>query len=184
MSLDRLIEEIRLRAEAELLKETERQKAEEATIVADRDARIAGAKEQARRRAEVEIARERAQKLASAKLQARKLVYEARERQMNDSLTQTKTLLAEFTRSDEYPKIVKRMVGYAADRLGKPTKVLGRAEDAALLKKVAGPGFDPTPQSILGGIVAESADGSRRLNLSLDELLRLREDQVRGLLAD
>ncbi|MCI4322269.1 MAG: hypothetical protein L3K05_08210 [Thermoplasmata archaeon] len=183
MSLDRLVEEIRLRAEAELRQETERQSAEEAAILADRDARIRTAQEQGRRRAEIEVARERAQKLASAKLQARKLVYEAKERQMNDSLNQTKELLSDFTRSDDYPKVVKRMVGYATDRLGKP-KVFGRTEDAALLKKVAGAGFDPTPQPILGGIVAESPDGSRRLNLSFDELLRLREDQVRGLLAD
>lgn len=183
MSLDRLVEEIRLRAEEELRRESDRQKAEEAQIAADRDQRVAAAKDVAQKRSTLEIARERAQKLASAKLQARKLVYEAKERQMNDSLALTRGLLSEYTRSDEYPKVVKRMVGYASDRLGKSPKITGRSEDAALLKKVAGASFDPAPQSILGGIVAESSDGSRRLNLSFDELLRLREDRVRDLLA-
>jgi len=32
-------------------------------------------------------------------------------------------------------------------------------------------------------LIAETPDGSRRLNLSFDELLRLREDRVRELLA-
>ena len=47
----------------------------------------------------------------------------------------------------------------------------------------AGKGFDDTPAPILGGLIAVTSDGSRRLNLSFDELLRLREDQVRTLLA-
>jgi V/A-type H+-transporting ATPase subunit E len=183
MSIDRLVEEIRLRAEEELRTETDRQKAEETRIVTDRDRRVATANAEAKRRSELEVARERAQKLASAKLQARKLVYEAKERQMNDSIAGTRAILAEFTKSDEYPKLLKRMATVASDRLGKPTKVMGRTEDAALLKKVAGPSFDPAPQAILGGLVAESSDGSRRLNLSFDELLRLREDKVRDLLA-
>jgi V/A-type H+-transporting ATPase subunit E len=183
MSLDRLVEEIRLRAEEELRRESDRQKAAEAEIVSDRDRRIAAARDEAARRAELEIARERAQKLAGAKLQARKLVYEAKERQMTDSIGRTQAILSAFADSPEYPKVVKRMVAYATERLGKPTKVMGRADDAALLKKVAGASFDPSPQPILGGVVAESADGSRRLNLSFDELLRLREDKVRDLLA-
>ncbi|HEV8049218.1 MAG TPA: V-type ATP synthase subunit E family protein [Thermoplasmata archaeon] len=183
MSIDRLVEEIRLRSEEAIRKEADRQKAEEARIVGDRDRRISAAQSESKRRAELDIARERAQKLASAKLQARKLVYEAKERQMNDSIAGTRAILANFTKSDDYPKVLKRMAATAAERLGKPTKVMGRADDAALLKKAAGANFDPTPMPILGGLVAESADGSRRLNLSFDELLRLREDKVRDLLA-
>jgi hypothetical protein len=33
------------------------------------------------------------------------------------------------------------------------------------------------------GLLAETLDGDRQLNLSFDELLRLREDRVRELLA-
>jgi vacuolar-type H+-ATPase subunit E/Vma4 len=75
------------------------------------------------------------------------------------------------------------MVAVATDSLGKQVRVSGRSEDAALLAKVGGNGFDPTPQAILGGLIAETPDGSRRLNLSFDELLRLREDRVREILA-
>jgi V/A-type H+-transporting ATPase subunit E len=183
MSLDRLVEEIRRRAEDDLQQQAARQANEEAAVATGRDARIAAVGEQTLRTTEREITRERAQKLASAKLEARKLVYAAEESRMSDALGETRELLADYTDSDEYPKVVKRMVAYASEVLGKSTKVMGRSADAALLKKVAGSGFDPTPQAILGGIVAESADGSRRLNLSFDELLRLREDRVRQLLA-
>jgi len=183
MSLDRLIEEIRSRSEAELRTRAAQQADQEAAVVADRDTRVAAVRAQTKRTAELEIARERTQKLASAKLQSRKLVYEAEETRMTSALGQTRELLENFTDSDEYPKVLKRMIGYATDVLGKSAKVSGRPADAALLKKLAGAGFDPTAQPILGGLVAESADGARRLNLSFDELLRLREDRVRQLLS-
>ncbi|HKV90272.1 MAG TPA: V-type ATP synthase subunit E [Thermoplasmata archaeon] len=183
MSLDRLVEEIRLRGEEELAREVERQRTEESAIVADRDRRIGEARQGAQRRLELEVARERAQRLASAKLQARKAVYEAKERQTSGALGRVREILGEYTRSEEYGKVLRRMAAYATERLGKSAKVMGRSEDAALLKKAAGAAFDPAPQPILGGLVAESADGARRLNLSFDELLRLREDQVRALLA-
>jgi V/A-type H+-transporting ATPase subunit E len=182
MSLDRLVEEIRRRAEEDLQKQAGEQAKAEAAVVVERDARVASVGDLIQRNAERDISRERAQKLASAKLEARKLVYAAEETRMSDALGETREMLADYTDSDEYPKVVKRMVAYASETLGKSTKVMGRAADAALLKKVAGAGFDPTPQAILGGVVAESADGSRRLNLSFDELLRLREDRVRQLL--
>ena len=74
------------------------------------------------------------------------------------------------------------MVAAATDELGKGVRIRGRSEDAALLQKVAGKAFDPAPVPIVGGLIAATANGDRRLNLSFDELLRMREDRVRELL--
>jgi vacuolar-type H+-ATPase subunit E/Vma4 len=183
MTLDGLIEEIRARSEAELAATAAAQQAEVARIVADRDRRIQEIREQAGRAAAADAARERGQRIAAAKLQARKLLYEARERRLEQALRDTRALLADFAQRPEYAAVLKRMVDAATDALGKQIRVQGRAEDAPRLSKVAGKAFDPAPLPILGGLVAETTDGSRRLNLSFDELLRLREDRVRGLLA-
>ena len=113
----------------------------------------------------------------------RKLLYEARERRLVSAIGETRALLQGTLRSGRYPAVLRRMVAAASDSLGKPLRISGRGEDAVLLAKAAGKSFDPTPQPILGGLVAETPDGSRRLNLSFDELLRLREDRVRELLA-
>ena len=75
------------------------------------------------------------------------------------------------------------MLGVATSTLGRQVRVSGRTEDAVVLQKVAGRSFDPEPRPILGGLIAETPDRSRRLNLSFDELLRFREDQIRELLA-
>ncbi|MFI5413348.1 MAG: V-type ATP synthase subunit E [Candidatus Lutacidiplasmatales archaeon] len=183
MSLESLVEEIRRRGEAELSAVTAGRDAELSKLVAERDRRIEEVRVGSARATDAEVARERAQRLAGAKLQARKLLYEAREKRLSSAMGETRTILQEYTRSAQYPAALKRMVAVANDTLGKGIRISGRAEDAALLARVSGKGFDPTPQPIVGGLVAETPDGSRRLNLSFDELLRLREDRVREILA-
>ncbi len=183
MSLESLIEEIRSRAEAQVRATVDAAKAEADRIAAERDREIRAIEERSRQAADAEAARDRAQRIAAAKLKARKLLYEARERRLEEALRETRTLLAEFAETPEYTNVLRRMVATAAEELGKPIRIQGRAEDAGRLAKVAGKSFDPTPILALGGILAESADSSRRLNLTFDELLRLREDAVRGLLA-
>jgi V/A-type H+/Na+-transporting ATPase subunit E len=183
MSLESLVDEIRRRGEADLAAVTVARDAELAKIAADRDRRLEELRTESFRATEAEVARERAQRLAAAKLQARKLLYEAREKRLTSAVGETRTLLSEYTRSAQYPAVLKRMVGVANDALGKQLRISGRSEDAALLQKAAGKSFDPTPRPIVGGLVAETPDGSRRLNLSFDELLRLREDRVREILA-
>ncbi|HTP56447.1 MAG TPA: V-type ATP synthase subunit E family protein [Thermoplasmata archaeon] len=183
MGLETLVAEIRARGEAELKDVETGRDAEAAKIAAARDEKIAQIRAEAARASELEVARERAQRIAGAKLRARKLLYEARESRLRSSIEATRGLLSDFTRSDAYAAVLKRMVDAAQESLGKQIRVRGRAEDAARLQKAAGKSFDPAPVAIVGGLVAESADGSRRLNLSFDELLRLREDKVRELLA-
>ncbi len=181
MPLEGLVEEIRRRGEAEFATIARALADDAAKIDQERDGRIAALREEARRSAEREAARIRAQRRAAAKLTARKLVYEAREARLQRALDETRTLLRSYTSSPAYAGVLKRMVAAATDELGRGAKVAGRAEDAAALGRLAGKSFDPTPVPILGGIVAETPDGRRRLNLSFDELLRLRSDRVREL---
>ncbi|MGP8078231.1 MAG: V-type ATP synthase subunit E [Thermoplasmata archaeon] len=183
MGLETLVAEIRRRGEAELQAVEEARDAEATKIASDRDEKIRQIRSEAQRASELEVARERAQRIAGAKLRSRKLLYEAREARLQTAIGATRTLLADYTRSDAYPSVLKRMVDAASETLGKQLRVRGRSEDASRLQKAAGKAFDPAPLPILGGLVAETPDGSRRLNLSFDELLRLREDRVRELLA-
>jgi vacuolar-type H+-ATPase subunit E/Vma4 len=183
MTLETLVEEIRRLGEAELVAIERARGAEAARITAERDRLVGEVRSQAARATETDVARERVQRLAAAKLQSRKMLYEAREQRLESAVRDTRELLAEYTASSAYPGVLRRMYAAATDALGKQVRVSGRAQDAAVLGKVAGRSFDPTPQPILGGMVAETVDGSRRLNLSFDELLRLREDKVRELLA-
>jgi vacuolar-type H+-ATPase subunit E/Vma4 len=183
MSLERLVEEIRLRPEAGIQEERARVPTETAKVTEGRDRRIAEIRSESKRITELESVRERTQRIASARLAARKLSYEAQERQMADALAQSRGLLKAYTQESEYPAVLKRMYALATDQLGKTVKVYGRPEDAAALKALAGKNFDDRAAPILGGLIAETPDGNRRLNFSFDELLRLREDRLRDLLS-
>ena len=183
MALEDLVEEIRRRGEAELEKIRSSRAAQEAQLLQAREQKVAEVRSQAARATETEAARERAQRIAAAKLKSRKLLYEAREQRLENAVVETRQLLEKFADSSAYDVVLREMVDTAARSLGRQLRVSGRAEDASRLSKVAGKSFDPSPQPILGGIIAETADGTRRLNLSFDELLRLREDRVRELLA-
>ncbi len=183
MSLESLVDEIRARGEADLKSVADGRSAEEAKIATDRDAKIDRLRADAARAIELEAARLKAQKLAAAKLAARKLLYAAREQRLGRTLEETRSMLASFTDEAEYAGVLKRMFAAASESLGSTLRVTGRAEDAALLKRIAGKSFDPTPRRIVGGLVAETPDGRRRLDFSFDELLRLRGDKVRELVA-
>lgn len=183
MSLERLVEEIRSRAQLEIKTAEEAQRTESARIATERDRRLEEIRSQAERATQVETGRERAQRLAAAKLKARQGLYEAREARLTDAIRETRELLRDYTKSPEYPKVLERMVAAAKAELGGSVRVSGRAEDSERLRRIAATSFDATPRSILGGLIAETPDGSRRLNFSFDELLRLREDRVRELLA-
>ncbi len=183
MSLDALVEEIRRRSEGELREIETRRADEERRLGAEREARIAAVRQEQARLGEVEASRLRAQLLAAATVNARKRLYEARERRLRSAVEATRDLLQEYARTDGYTDTLRLLAAEAAERLGKQLRITGRSEDAARLGKIAGRAFDASPAAILGGLIAETSDGSRRLDLSFDELLRLREPRVRELLA-
>jgi len=182
MSLERLVAEIESRAQQQIASEQARFEGERTKIDADRTRRIDAIRSAALREATQAAARERTRRVAGARLEAKKLGYEFQEARTKALLEAVKAELAEYAGSSDYPKLMKRMYASAATRLGKDLKVRGRAEDARLLRSIGGTGFDDTPLPVTGGFVAETSDGTRRLNLTFDELLRLREDELRALL--
>ena len=183
MSLDRLVEEIRARGAAQVRSIEESAASETAKIAADRDRRVLEIEQESERAGTTEANRERAQRVAAAKLRSRQRLYEARETRLKASLGATHQLLADYTAQPEYPKVLERMYRYATEVLGADVRLKGRAGDAATLERIAPGRVDPRPAPIVGGLIAETPDGSRQLDLSFDELLRLREDRVRELLA-
>jgi vacuolar-type H+-ATPase subunit E/Vma4 len=182
MSLERLVAEIESRAQQEIASEQARFEKEQAELLADRARRIEAIRSETLRRAQQDAARERTRRIAAARLEAKKLGYEYQEARTKELLEAVKAQLATYAGGPDYSKLLKRMYAAAASRLGKDLKIRGRPEDARLLRSIAGAGFDDTPLPVTGGFVAETSDRSRRLNLTFDELLRLREDELRSLL--
>lgn len=178
MSLERLVEEVRRRSESDLDAERKRFSEEARRLLDQRTKALATIAEESERSTALEATRIRAAENARAKVEGRKLVFEARQRAVERSLDDARRRLGEFADSDDYDALLKRLYDYAVARLGKPVRISGRSADAVRLKSLAGKGFDASPIPTAGGLIAESSDGSRRLDLSFEELLRRREDDL------
>lgn len=184
MTLEALLREVDQRSAAEVQALEAKYASESKAIEDSTRAEVERIRAEADRKSQVEAGREKARLVASAKLEAKKALFEARERRTNAALDEVRARLAAYSKSAEYPSVLVSMVNYATSVLGDKVRLLARPEDVPLLPAKARAWVDTArPLSSMGGLVIERADGSRSLNFTFEELLRLREDRVREILA-
>jgi vacuolar-type H+-ATPase subunit E/Vma4 len=125
------------------------------------------------------VQRERIRIEGAAKLQSKKMIFDATETMLESNVASLKQVLSDVSGSKEYPELLSKMAAYASRRLGGGITVRCRASDAAVLKKL---GVKVAASNIesMGGFKATSADGTLELDLTFEELLRNREEDVRG----
>jgi V/A-type H+-transporting ATPase subunit E len=117
----------------------------------------------------------------AGKLQAKKVIFDATEKMLENNISSLKQAFAEFAKSKEYPELLLRMVRYASKRLGGEIGVICRESDAAALRK-AGVEVISSNVNSIGGFKAEKKDGTLELDLTFEEILRNREEEVRVLI--
>jgi len=116
----------------------------------------------------------------AAKLQSKKLIFDATEKLLENNIVALRDALAEYAASPAYGELLAKMAGYASKRLGGGKIVVTcRKQDEAALK-AAGAKIASTNLNSIGGLKADSEDGSLELDLTFEEILRSREDEVRA----
>jgi V/A-type H+-transporting ATPase subunit E len=115
----------------------------------------------------------------AAKLQSKKLVFDATEKLLENNIVALRDALAEYAASPAYGELLAKMASYASKRLGGKITVACRKQDEAALK-AAGAKIASTNLNSIGGFKADSEDGSLELDLTFEEILRSREDEVRA----
>jgi len=116
--------------------------------------------------ARLQADRRRIQDLARAELDARKIVLAGQEEVLNAARARAQRLIAETSRADSLRRMLER---HAAEwRVG---RVYANERDADLVRSIAGGNFGGAVDC-LGGIVIESRDGTTRLDLTYDSILR------------
>jgi V/A-type H+-transporting ATPase subunit E len=115
----------------------------------------------------------------AAKLQAKKLLFDATEKLLENNIAALKDALAEYAASPAYSELLTRMARYASTRLGGKIAVTCRKGDEATLK-AAGAKVASANLNAIGGFKADSEDGTLELDLTFEEILRRREDEVRA----
>jgi len=174
MGLETVLERIRDTGKSEASSIVGEARQERERILAE--ARTEAAKHLARREAEAaeQAKRRRVQDLARAELDAKKIVLAAQEEVLGTVREGVKVRLA----SSSTPEALRRLLAkYASE--WKTGRVYANAKDAAAVRSMAGGNFAGTLDCI-GGIVIESDDGTRRLDLTYDSALAdLWDDVVR-----
>jgi vacuolar-type H+-ATPase subunit E/Vma4 len=127
------------------------------------------------------VQRERIKIVGAAKLQSKKMVFDATEKMVEANVAALNQVLADVSGSKDYPDLLSKMVAYASRRLGGSISVRCRPTDAAALKKLGVKEISPNLECA-GGFKATSADGTLELDLTFEELLRYREEDVRALI--
>ena len=184
MTLEALLQETQARGEAELKELQSRAQAEIEELRQETAKEIAEVQARFTQQGEAGSTRERARELASAELKAKRTLFEAQERRIRGALEELRARLSAYTRTPEYPKLLSGMVDLASSTLGPTLRIRTRAEDVALLAAPTQKLVDrKAALTTLGGIIAETPDGARAMDMTFEELLRLREDRLREILS-
>ena len=115
----------------------------------------------------------------ASKLQSKKMLFDATEKLLESNIASLEQAMAEFAASPAYPELLAGMVKYASKRLGGKIGVVCRKADEAALK-AAGAKVISANLNSTGGFKAESEDRTLELDLTFEEILRGREDDVRA----
>jgi vacuolar-type H+-ATPase subunit E/Vma4 len=137
--------------------------------------------ENAKRIALEQSQREKIRIDGAAKLQAKKLVFDATEKMLENNLSALRQAFAEWAGSKQYQELLPKMIKYASKRLGGEIRVVCRADDESALKRW-GADIESANLKSIGGFKAEKKDGTLELDLTFEEILRSQEDDVRRAL--
>jgi V/A-type H+-transporting ATPase subunit E len=159
--------------------------AEASKIIEDAKARAEALVSAARTRAEKQVRDERMRSIASARLAARRELLRAREDVLQHYERQIMEEVDDFVKSDDYPKFLARMIEDGLSKIGKEAKIQVNANDRALLKgKRLGGEISKDELKCKGGALVTSPDGKRRVDNTIESLLRERGDAIRLKLID
>lgn len=180
--LDIFIQEIEKRKEDEisLLESTLAEK--KAEIKRTKETTIKELQERYRWDAEVKSQKEYARIVEAAKLKAKKILFEAINANMDSTFDIIKQEMKVYVQKPEYKDLLKNMITYAKNALGPDIILHCRDEDKSVIKEMN----IPIGSSInnLGGILAENKEGTKELDLTFEELLRTKEDDVKSFLIE
>jgi V/A-type H+-transporting ATPase subunit E len=166
MGLETVIEDVLARGRSEAEEIRRATLAERERIL--QDARTEGAKLLAQRELEAKQATERAriQALARAELESKKIVLSAQKELLDQVYA---AVLEKLPRLAEGEGLLRSLLQAHAEEW-RNGKVSSNARDAEAVKAIVGKNFGGTVECV-GGVVIDSADGSRRIDLRFETLL-------------
>lgn len=132
--------------------------------------------------AKLKANREASRIVEAARSKAKRIVFDAINENMNSTFSSIRQELTNFTQKDEYKKTLEKMIKYAKKELGKDITVSCRNDDNKVFEEMKIQ-IDSNINT-LGGIIATNKEGNKELDLTFEEILRTREDDIKSFLLE
>jgi V/A-type H+-transporting ATPase subunit E len=140
-------------------------------------------KKEAERDVERLLGEQRNERIAWARLESRRIIAEAREDAIKNVLEDFFDSLGTARKSPEYKKFLGSAFSSSVSELGSGAVVHVAKGDRALLPSQKGVKVVEDLEG-LGGLLAESADGKIRMDMTLETMFDSRRDEVRKQVHD
>lgn len=132
--------------------------------------------------AKIKSKKEASKIVEAAKLEAKKILFDAINKNLDSTFDVIKQELGNYTKTPEYKKILQKMVETSKKKLDNNIIVHCREEDQTVLN--SGDITVGSTIQTLGGIIAENNDGTKELDLTFEELLRTHEDEIKNTILE
>jgi len=126
--------------------------------------------------AKTKAEREGARIVEAGKLEAKKILFDAINKNLDSTFDVIKKELDGYSKKPEYNQVLQKLVDYSKKVLAKELVIHCREEDKAVFKD--GVQVGSTIQT-LGGLIAENTEGTKEIDLTFEELLRSNEDEIK-----
>ncbi|MFZ0511547.1 MAG: V-type ATP synthase subunit E [Candidatus Nitrosopolaris sp.] len=182
MSIENFIEEIEGRKRRELEALDIHLAEEKTAIQIKKDNAINDMHEYFSNESRLKSEREAARIVEAARLQAKKILFDAINLNLDSAFEVIKEQLRSYADSGEYKATLQKMIVTAKKNLGPKIKVICRENDRSSLAEI-GVTVIKTIQTI-GGVIAENENGTKELDLTFEELLRIHEDEAKSAIME
>ena len=126
--------------------------------------------------------REGARIVEAGKLEAKKILFDAINKNLDSTFDVIKKELEGYSKKPEYKKVLQKLVDYSKKTLAKKIIIHCRDEDKSAFKD-KDIEIGSTIQT-LGGFIAENKEGTKEIDLTFEELLRNNEDEIKNTILE
>ena len=181
MSIDQFVNEIQNRKKNDLASLDKKLSDKKSETNAKKNSAVKELKDNYTNEAKTKAEREGARIVEAGKLEAKKILFDAINKNLDSTFDVIKKELGDYSKKPEYKKVMQKLVDYSKKMLAKELVVHCREEDKSFFK--SGVKVGSTIQTI-GGFVAENKKGTMEIDLTFEELLRNNEDEIKNTILE
>ena len=181
LSIDQFVSEIQNRKKNDLAELDKKLSDKKSETNSKKNSMVKELKENYSDEAKTKAEREGARIVEAGKLEAKKILFDAINKNLDSTFDVIKKELDEYANKPEYKKVLEKLVAYSKKVLAKDIIIHCREEDKSFFKSGVKVGSTITT---LGGFIAENKEGTKELDLTFEELLRNNEDEIKNTILE